>query len=159
MNKIHAIPFSNILLIGHSLGGQISGFVGKLVNEKVGKKLPRIIAMDPAGPLFDIRPENKRLNKNDAEIVEVIHSDGGTFGFLKSCGTIDFFPNGGSSQPGCKRIDLLDITSVVEPGESFLSNRSINNFVIHFMNLLLHMVTFYIRYSSTYIHCEAPIYN
>lgn len=120
MNKSHAIPFNNILLIGHSLGGQISGFVGKLINEKVGKKLPRIIAMDPAGPLFDTRPEDKRLNKNDAEIVEVIHSDGGTFGFLNSCGTIDFFPNGGSSQPGCKRIDLLDITSVIEPGESYI---------------------------------------
>lgn len=113
----HGTPLDDILLIGHSLGGQITGFVGKLVKEKTEQKLPRIIALDPAGPLFDNRPEDKRLNKNDAEIVEVLHSDGGTFGFLKSCGTIDFFPNGGSSQPGCKRIDLLDITSIVDPGK------------------------------------------
>lgn len=33
------------------------------------------------------------------------------------CGTIDFFPNGGNLQPGCKRIDLLDITSVTELGK------------------------------------------
>lgn len=117
MNKRYGIKFNDILLIGHSLGGQISGFVGKLVQKKASKKLARIIAMDPAGPIFDTRPEDKRLNKNDAEVVEVLHSDGGTFGFLSSCGTIDFYPNGGSSQPGCKRIDLLDIKSVVEPGE------------------------------------------
>lgn len=105
-----------MLLIGHSLGGQIAGFVGKRIFNETGEKLKRIIALDPAGPLFDTRPSDKRLNKTDADIVEVIHSDGGTFGFLKACGTIDFFPNGGSSQPGCKRIDLLDITSVIEPG-------------------------------------------
>lgn len=117
LKEDHDIPFEDILLIGHSLGGQITGFVGKLVKEKTGIKLPRVIALDPAGPLFDIRPEDKRLNKNDAEIVEVIHSNGGTFGFLSACGTIDFFLNGGSSQPGCKTIDLLDLKSLIDPSK------------------------------------------
>lgn len=119
LNEDHGIKYDDILLVGHSLGGQTSGFVGKIIKKKTEQTLPRIIALDPAGPYFDTRPEEKRLNKNDAKVVQVIHSDGGTFGFLKSCGSIDFFPNGGSSQPGCKRIDLLDITSVVEPGKCY----------------------------------------
>ncbi|CAH1163329.1 unnamed protein product [Phaedon cochleariae] len=115
LNKNYSVSLDDVLLIGHSLGGQIIGFVGKDIIKVTGRKLPRIIALDPAGPLFDTRPEDKRLNKNDAEVVEVIHSDGGTFGFLRACGTIDFFPNGGKSQPGCKRIDLLDLRSLVDP--------------------------------------------
>ncbi|EFA06789.1 Vitellogenin-2-like Protein [Tribolium castaneum] len=115
LHKNYSVPLGNILLVGHSLGGQVSGFVGKKVQELTGNKLPRIIALDPAGPLFISRPDEERLNKNDAEVVHVIHTDGGTFGFKSSCGTIDFFPNGGSSQPGCTRIDLLDIKSVAEP--------------------------------------------
>ncbi|XP_044265372.1 uncharacterized protein LOC123011801 [Tribolium madens] len=115
LHKNYSVPLENILLVGHSLGGQVSGFVGKKVQELTGNKLPRIIALDPAGPLFISRPDEERLNKNDAEVVHVIHTDGGTFGFKSSCGTIDFYPNGGNSQPGCTRIDLLDIKSVAEP--------------------------------------------
>lgn len=119
LNKNHRVSLDNILLVGHSLGGQITGFVGKHVYKHTGQKLPRIIALDPAGPLFVQRPDDKRLNKDDAEVVEVIHSDGGTFGFKDATGTIDFFPNGGSSQPGCTRIDLVDITSFIDPSECF----------------------------------------
>lgn len=60
----------------------------------------------------------KRLNKDDADVVEVLHTDGGTFGFKDACGTIDFFANGGSSQPGCKQIDLADpLRSLDDPGK------------------------------------------
>lgn len=105
----YGVNKKNFLLVGHSLGGQIIGFVGKLFLKETQEKLPRIIALDPAGPLFLSRPIDKRLTKDDAEVVEVVHSDGGTFGYPSECGTIDFFPNGGSSQPGCKRIDLADL--------------------------------------------------
>jgi pancreatic triacylglycerol lipase len=102
------------------LGGQISGYVGRKVKESTNKKLARIVALDPAGPLFINRPENERLNKDDAEIVHVIHTNGGTFGFFLSCGTIDFFPNGGSTQTGCATVNLLDPTSIAEPGLAVL---------------------------------------
>ncbi|XP_072391902.1 phospholipase A1-like [Diabrotica undecimpunctata] len=113
INK-HNVDIKKFLLVGHSLGGQACGFAGKKL-QSVGKILPRIIGLDPAGPLFSIRPKDKRLNPTDAEVVEVIHSDGGRFGFDNPCGTIDFFPNGGKWQPGCQKIDLLDITSVADP--------------------------------------------
>lgn len=114
LHSNESISLDNVILIGHSLGGQVSGYVGKTVIKNTGRKLPRIIALDPAGPLFTTRPEHERLNPNDADVVEVVHTDGGTFGYKAACGTIDFFPNGGQSQPGCTRIDLLDVSSVTE---------------------------------------------
>ncbi|XP_045482335.1 phospholipase A1-like [Harmonia axyridis] len=109
------VPRKNIVVIGHSLGGQISGWVGKRFRKLTNSTLPRIIALDPAGPLFLSRPEEKRLNKHDAEVVMVLHSDGGKLGFGSSCGTIDIFPNGGSDQPGCFRVDLDDVSTLAEP--------------------------------------------
>ncbi|KAL3288201.1 hypothetical protein HHI36_002651 [Cryptolaemus montrouzieri] len=111
----YKIPSDNIVLIGHSLGGQISGWAAKKFKEITGNTLPRIIALDPAGPLFLLRPDSRRLNKHDAKVVMVIHSDGGKLGFPTSCGTIDFYPNGGSNQPGCWSVDLARISSYVEP--------------------------------------------
>lgn len=101
LHKDYSVPFENILLVGYSLGAHISGFAAKKVQNKTGEKLPRIVGLDPAGPLFNNKPENKRLNKNDAEVVQVIHTSGGASGFKKRCGTIDFYPNGGITQPGC----------------------------------------------------------
>ncbi|XP_063921249.1 pancreatic triacylglycerol lipase-like [Zophobas morio] len=110
--KDRGVSIKNILIIGHSLGGQVASFVGKTVFELLKEKLPRIIALDPAGPLFNIRPENERLNPNDAQVVHVIHTNGGVFGFLRECGTIDFFPNGGSHQNGCLKTILTDVQSL-----------------------------------------------
>ena len=110
LNRNYNIPLSNFLVIGHSLGGQISGYTGKKVQELTNQKIPRIVALDPAGPLFSSRPEEERLNQHDAEVVHVIHTNGGTFGYLDKCGTLDFYPNGGSFQPGCLKafIPALD---------------------------------------------------
>lgn len=128
LNRNCSLPFDRFLIIGHSLGGQISGFIGKRVQKATGQKLPRIVALDPAGPLFTQRPEDKRLNPNDAEVVHVIHTDGDAFGYKNPVGTIDFFPNGGNSQPGCRRIDLADPKSII-------SEPSMQHTILIFVNL------------------------
>lgn len=85
---------SNVHCIGHSLGAHVCGFAGKVM------KLKRISGLDPAGPLFGSREPRERLDKDDAELVDVIHTDG-WYGIEEAIGHQDYFPNGGKSQPGC----------------------------------------------------------
>lgn len=88
---------SDFYLIGHSLGAHLAGVVGKSM--KVGR-IPVIYGLDPAGPFFSISEPDKRLDKGDAEYVEVIHTDGGLQGLREPMGTADFYPNFGYKQPG-----------------------------------------------------------
>ena len=42
------------------------------------------------------------LNPSCADLVDVIHTNGlAGLGLFKPCGHIDFYPNGGTNQPGC----------------------------------------------------------
>ncbi|XP_053166819.1 lipase member I isoform X2 [Hemicordylus capensis] len=87
----------SIYMIGVSLGAHIAGFVGKAYNGKIG----RITGLDPAGPLFTGRLPNERLAHTDAQFVDVIHTDIDGLGYRMPLGNIDFYPNGGTDQPGC----------------------------------------------------------
>lgn len=68
-----------------------------MANGKVGK----IVALDPALPLFLLSAAKDRLASTDATYVEIIHTNAGILGFLKPLGHADFYPNGGTKQPGC----------------------------------------------------------
>ncbi|XP_061049297.1 lipase member H isoform X4 [Eubalaena glacialis] len=87
----------DIYMIGVSLGAHVAGFVGKMYNGQLG----RITGLDPAGPLFNGRPPEDRLDPGDAQFVDVIHSDIDALGYREPLGNIDFYPNGGLDQPGC----------------------------------------------------------
>jgi hypothetical protein len=47
------------------------------------------------------RNKRDRLDPSDALFVDVIHTNGGLNGDLEQCGHVDFYMNGGISQPGC----------------------------------------------------------
>lgn len=71
--------------------------------------MSRISGLDPAGPLFAGRNIAVRLDKSDAGFVDVIHTNtevalGLGLGISEECGHIDFYPNGGQSQPGCPTV-------------------------------------------------------
>ena len=57
--------------------------------------------LDPAHPFFITNRTSFRLDESDAQYVDVIHTDAGVFGTTLASGHTDFWPNGGSSQPGC----------------------------------------------------------
>ena len=40
----------------------------------------------------------------DARYLDVIHTDAGSYGTSRKIGRIDFFPNGGNQQPGCRKL-------------------------------------------------------
>ncbi|KAJ8720086.1 hypothetical protein PYW07_012129 [Mythimna separata] len=94
-------------IAGHSLGSHIAGAAGKKFHELTGKLIGRITGIDPAGPCFSNVTTDERLDETDAEYVDVIHSDDGSLGLKKPVGHKDFYPNGGSSQPGCTN-DICD---------------------------------------------------
>jgi len=63
------------------------------------------LGLDPAKPLYENSGPEDRLDINDALFVDVMHTNGGQNGILKSLGNIDYFPNGGKKQPNCGKSD------------------------------------------------------
>jgi len=98
-------------IIGHSLGAHIAGYAGEKLKAQRKRKLGRITALDPAQPLFQGMPDFVRLDRGDANFVDVIHTDAksilmGGYGMEIPCGHVDFYPNGGFDQPGCSLFDM-----------------------------------------------------
>ena len=65
--------------------------------------------LDPAKPGFEGQHVAVRLDKTDAKFVDVIHTHTAPFlfggmGYRGHLGHVDFYPNGGEYQPGCKNI-------------------------------------------------------
>jgi len=119
-------------VIGFSLGAHVAGKAGATVNGV----LPRITGLDPAYPLFSMEDTDQRLDTTDAEFVDVIHTNSGYLiqaglSFPHPIGHVDFFPNGGMSQPGCGLLisgsifDLMVACSHLRGSEYF--TESINN--------------------------------
>lgn len=114
------INLDMVTFIGFSLGAHISGYVGSKI-----AGLPRIIALDPAGPLFACGNLGMRLDPSDAKFVQVLHTNGETFlkggmGTIQQLGHVDFYANGGLKQPFCgsaitkmaKKIVKFDFSSM-----------------------------------------------
>ncbi|KAK6644902.1 hypothetical protein RUM43_001178 [Polyplax serrata] len=96
-------------MIGHSLGAHLVALAAKGVS--YGSSIGRITgepreALDPAAPLIENAPESERLNPRSAKFVDVIHSSAFFVGIRRPVGTVDFYPNGGYFQPGCRPHDI-----------------------------------------------------
>ncbi len=65
-----------IHLIGHSIGAHLVGHFGRVMAAAVGR-IGRITGLDPAKPWFDFSDKTNSLCKDDAQIVDVIHTNGG----------------------------------------------------------------------------------
>ncbi|XP_026319648.1 lipase member H-like [Hyposmocoma kahamanoa] len=87
--------YDKMHLVGFSLGGHLVGSAGR----ETGSLVRRITALDPAGPLWG--RDRDRIVETDGQYVEVMHTNTAMYGFSDPCGDADFYPNGGSSMPGC----------------------------------------------------------
>ncbi|KYM79087.1 Pancreatic lipase-related protein 2 [Atta colombica] len=128
-----AVSLSKIHVIGFSLGAEVAGFMGKAlaprksanndrdaISTRPTDYIGRITGLDPAYPLYMNTGEDGHLTWADAVFVDVIHTDGGNFGFPNPLGHVDFYPNGGvRRQPGC------DLKSIVRMGFRRLINQYI----------------------------------
>lgn len=94
-------------LIGFSLGAQVVSYVS---NHLEPYKLPRITGLDPAKPMFTSSNQDKKLDKTDAQFVDVYHTAAFIKGQSASNGHVDFYFNGGVKQPGC---GIEDVTSLM----------------------------------------------
>jgi hypothetical protein len=106
------LNLQKIHLIGFGFGAIIAGTVGRLFRDRNSILLPRITGLD-VGSFFGItnlrlRPRGLRchLGKDDAQFVDVIHTNAGAMGDSEFCGHAEFWPNGGRSQFGCKPTKL-----------------------------------------------------
>lgn len=73
-------------------------------------QIARITGLDAAYPLYMNTGSQGHLAASDATFVDVIHTDGGIFGFLRPLGHADFYPNGGKPlQPGCTLDNLISM--------------------------------------------------
>lgn len=92
--------------------------------------------LDPSGNQWDTN--SGRLSESDAEYVEVIHTDSeGLFsnGLKDAIGDVDFYPNGGSKQPGCglsnscSHIRAWELFAATLREDNELSGNSCSNFL------------------------------
>jgi hypothetical protein len=95
-------------------GTHLVGVLGMDLQDN-GFTLPRITALDPVG-LYFYTPNHfnapvmfEGLSADAAKFVDVIHTDTVLVGASVSCGTVDFYPNGGFSQPGCPPLNMTDV--------------------------------------------------
>ncbi|XP_022095915.1 pancreatic lipase-related protein 2-like [Acanthaster planci] len=94
-SKYSAFSLNNVHIIGHSLGGQMAGYVG----QEFGGKIGRISGMDPAEPDFQGDQTGCRLDPSDAKFVDASHCS--MFGIFQPVGHVDVYPNYGTHMPGC----------------------------------------------------------
>ena len=89
-------------ITGHSLGAQTCGFFGKSFFKITGTKLASIVGLDPAGPIFeefDQYEKTQKLYRDDADFVQVIHTDTNKYGHTEPMGHVDYYLNDGAIQP------------------------------------------------------------
>ncbi|XP_035679875.1 pancreatic lipase-related protein 2-like [Branchiostoma floridae] len=109
LQNITGVSLQSFHIVGFSFGAQIAGLAGAQL-----PGLGRITGLDPAAMYFAESPPEARLDPTDAEFVDIIHTDAEMLGGMgpsgmSPVGHVDFYPNGGTNQPGCESFlgDLL----------------------------------------------------
>merc|ERR1712226_80330 len=134
--------------VGHSLGAHACSFLANALESSTGSKMFRVTGLDPAGPQFTTKlepgtltiykplksaPRDQRLDETDAEVVDIIHTDGNQWGTMRPIGDIDFYfgkslQTLGTHQAGCHTGDLCDHSKSIKLFSESLSKRGSTKF-------------------------------
>lgn len=115
--------------IGHSLGAHFCGLFSKEIFKSKNMKVRRITGLDPAGPCIKHWDTDKRLYKDDANFVDIIHTSH-VLGMAKPIGHVDFYPNGGELQNGCKDSLIYTIATFFDFNTGLCDDKSKLNILI-----------------------------
>ncbi|XP_034944017.1 phospholipase A1 member A [Chelonus insularis] len=102
------VPVESIHVLGYSVGAHIGGLIA---NHLPDDKLGRITGLDPTIFFYMNGNRSRDLDQTDAHFVDVIHTGAGILGQWGPTGHVDFYVNGGSSQPGCATSSILQTLS------------------------------------------------
>ncbi|XP_021948084.1 pancreatic triacylglycerol lipase isoform X2 [Folsomia candida] len=156
-NLLHD-PMS-VHIVGFGLGAQVAGVVGNNFKRATGGLLGRITGLDPSGLQYHYTAMSEKLDKTDADFVDVYHTTTAPFGFGTSIGTVDFYPNGGGpSQPGCKSAVLDMMKDIPGMEGSCAHNRAWQYFTdsIYNKKLFACQSTSYLMYKMKSF-CSKPV--
>lgn len=121
LEENHKMEFkaSQVHAIGFSLGAHVVAFTSNMLENKTNERFKRITGLDPALPFFATTNDDWKLDQGDAEFVDVIHTNAGLFGKIERCGDVDFYVNGGRTQPQCKKAKNKPLCSHLMANEYF----------------------------------------
>lgn len=122
MLRAGGLKLNKLELVGMNLGAHILSFAGKNFKKITDKRLPVLVALEPSGPCFAEAQKTERLDKDDADFVMVLHTNGEDLGMLYPSGQVDIYVNGGKKQPAeegrfrcgvvCSHLKVLNYWSV-----------------------------------------------
>ncbi|XP_059061671.1 lipase member H-A-like [Achroia grisella] len=87
-------------IVGLSLGSQTMSYMAKTYTALTGMKIAKLTGLDPAGPCFRNLGPDQRLDKTDADYVEIVATNIDGFGIAAPIGHVNFYINGGEYQHG-----------------------------------------------------------
>lgn len=100
---------SRLSLVGFSFGSTVFGITGREVISQSNNAymIERITGLDPGQVQSVLLPLTGRLGPNDAKFTETIHTEAVGFGDHETRGHVQYFVNGGITQPMCSSVSSI----------------------------------------------------